>query len=83
MRVKLTPLNILLAALITAILYLIVFPDENGWRILGAASLFVLCAICFVTDIIFRYFLKDLKRIWIVEVCFIIFAVVLIVIIRR
>jgi hypothetical protein len=83
MKVKITPLNILLAALLTTLGYLLLFPDENGWRFLGAVSLFILCAVCFIADMIFRFFLKDLKRIWIVEVCFIIFAVVLIVIIRR
>lgn len=83
MRVKLTPLNILVAILLTATGYFMIFPDEHGWRFLGAVSLFILSAICFIADIIFRFFLKDLKRIWIVEVCFIIFAVVLLISIKR
>ena len=83
MRVRLTPLNILMAVLVTAVGYYIIFPDEEGWRLLGAVSVFMLAVMCFLSDLLFRFLLKDLKRIWIVEVCFIIFAVVLIIIIKR
>lgn len=83
MRVRLTPLNILMAVLVTAVGYYIIFPDEEGWRLLGAVTVFMLAVMCFLSDLLFRFLLKDLKRIWIVEVCFIIFAVVLIIIIKR
>ena len=83
MRFKVTPLNILLAALLTGIGYLIILPDENGWRFLGAVSMLMLCVVCFISDMIFRYFMKDLKRIWIVELVFIIFVAVLTILIRK
>lgn len=83
MRVKLTPLNILVAILITGMAYLLIFPDESGWHLLGSVSLLMLCVVSFISDIIFRFFIKDLKRIWIVEICFLIFAIVLIIIIKR
>ena len=42
MRVRLTPLNILMAVLVTAVGYYIIFPDEEGWRLLGAVTVFML-----------------------------------------
>ncbi|HEY1025259.1 MAG TPA: hypothetical protein VGE26_08865 [Sphingobacteriaceae bacterium] len=83
MKLKLTPLNILSAGLITAIVYLFIFPDEYGWRKLGAISLGLMFACTVISDIIFRFFFKDLKRIWIVEVVFLIFAAVLIIILQK
>lgn len=83
MRFNVTPLNILVAVLLTAIAYLLLFPDEAGWRLLGSVSLIMLGVVCFLSDLVFRFFIKDLKRIWIVEICFLIFAFVLIIIIKR
>lgn len=83
MKLRLTPLNILSAGLLTAIVYLFIFRDESGWRVLGAVSLALMLASSVVTDLIFRYFLKELKRIWIVELLFLIFAAVLIILIQK
>lgn len=83
MKLRLTPLNILSAALLTGIAYLFVFPDEYGWRYLGAISLGLMLASTVVTDLIFRFFFKDIKRIWIVELVFLIFAAILIILLQR
>lgn len=82
MNLRLTPLNIVSSVLLVSIAYLLIFPDANGWRLLGAASLFSIAALTFITDILFRRLLKDLKRIWIIESVFIIFVAILILIIK-
>ncbi|HEY0898618.1 MAG TPA: hypothetical protein VGD90_04750 [Sphingobacteriaceae bacterium] len=83
MKLRITPLNILAAALLTAIAYLLIFPDENGWRYLGSVSLALMLASTIITDLIFRFFFKDLKRIWIVELVFLIFAAVFIILLQK
>jgi hypothetical protein len=82
MKIRLTPLNVISSLLIIAIAWLFIFADENGWRKLGAVSLIILWVLSFVSDIVFRSFLKDLKRIWIIELVFIIFVALLILIIQ-
>lgn len=83
MKLRLTPLNMLTSALLVSVVYLLVFRDSEGWRVLGSISLVALAAISFLTDLIFRRFVKDLKRIWIIELLFIIFAAVLMVLLQR
>lgn len=83
MKLRLTPLNMLTSALLVSVVYLLVFRDSEGWRVLGSISLVVLAALSFFTDLIFRRFIKDIKRIWIIELLFIIFAAVLMVLLQR
>lgn len=83
MKLRLTPLNMLTSALLVSVVYLLVFRDSEGWRVLGSISLVALAAISFLTDLIFRRFVKDLKRIWIIELLFIIFAAVSMVLLQR
>ncbi len=83
MKVKLTPLNIVSSILIVGIAYFLLFPDKNGWRFLGAVSMFTIAGLTFVTDLLFRRTIKDLKRIWIIELAFIIFVAILILIFSR
>lgn len=82
MKLRLTPLNIVSSILIVGIAYMLLFPDENGWRFLGAVSMFVIAALTFVTDLLFRRFVKDLKRIWIIEAVFLIFVAVFMLLLR-
>lgn len=83
MKLRVTPLNLLSAALLTGIAYLFIFPDQYGWRALGALSLGLMLASTIITDLIFRFFFRELKRIWIVEVVFLIFAAVLIILFQK
>ncbi|MGV3507700.1 MAG: hypothetical protein ACO1N7_00320 [Sphingobacteriaceae bacterium] len=83
MKLRLTPLNILTSIILVSIVYLLIYQDTEGWRVLGTVSLIVIAILCFITDLIFRRFVKDLKRIWIIELVFIIFAAVLMVLIGR
>lgn len=77
-RIRFTPLNLLAAVLLTGIAYLWTFPDEGGWRKLGSVPMMVLLLVCLLSDILFRFLLSDLKRIWIVEGLFLIFVLLLI-----
>ncbi|MBC8052700.1 MAG: hypothetical protein H7Y13_06520 [Sphingobacteriaceae bacterium] len=83
MKVRLTPLNIFTSVLLVSIAYLFIYRDSEGWRMLGSVSLLVMAVLSFFTDLIFRKFIKDLKRIWIIELLFIIFAAVLMLLFGR
>jgi quinol-cytochrome oxidoreductase complex cytochrome b subunit len=80
---RLTPLNIVTSVVLVWIAYLLLNQDEGGWRLLGTIPLFALVLISFVSDLLFRRFLKDIKRIWIIEVVFIIFVAVAMILIQR
>lgn len=82
MKISLTPLNVISSILLVAVAWLFIFADDTGWRRLGAIPFIVLWTLSFISDIIFRRYLKDLKRIWIVELVFIIFVAVLILILQ-
>ncbi len=82
MNVRLTPLNILTALLLVSIVYLLLFPDEHGWRYLGAIPLGGILILSFMSDLLFRRLIIDLKRIWLFELVFLIFVAVLILLIR-
>ncbi len=81
-RLRFTPLNLLSALLLTGTAYLWIFPDEGGWRKLGSIPLLAMLVLCLLSDIFFRFLLKDLKRIWIVEGLFLIFVLLLIIVIQ-
>jgi amino acid transporter len=81
-KLRLTPMNIISSVLIVSMAYLFIFADENGWSQLGTVPLLILFVLSFVSDIIFRRLIKDLKRIWLFELLFIIFVAVLILLIK-
>ena len=83
MKIKLSPLNILSSVLLVSVIYLFITADATGWRKLGAIPLMGLFMLSFITDVIFRRALKGMKQIWIVELVFIIFAAILILIIQH
>ena len=83
MNMRLTPLNIVASFLLVSIVYLLFFPDQHGWRYLGAIPLVVMLMISFLSDLLFRRLIIDLKRIWLFEFLFIIFVIVLIALIRN
>lgn len=82
MKLRLTPLNIVSSLLLVSIVYLILFPDENGFRHLGSIPLIILLILSFITDQVFRRFISELKRIWLIEILFLIFVAVLMVLIK-
>ena len=82
MKLRLTPLNILTSILLVSIAYLLLFPDENGFRELGSIPLIILLILSFITDQVFRRFIPELKRIWLIELLFLIFVAVLMILIK-
>jgi len=82
MKLRLTPLNILTSLLIVGIAYLLLFPDESGFRELGSIPLIILLILSFITDQVFRRFIPELKRIWLIELLFLIFVAVLTILLR-
>ena len=66
----------------------ILSPKDNTPRHIDMSGFYLLILGClilvtFITDLIFRFTLKDLKRIWIVESIFILITAILMVIIRK
>ena len=81
--IRFTPLNILSAALMAGICYLLLFADDTGWRMLGAVPMLLMLLLSAVADLLFRLKLRSLKRIWIVESIFLIFVLFILFIISR
>ena len=79
---RLTPLNIVSAVLIL----LAALPHLKGSKIVGTPVSFyyyiLLVVLCVISDILFRAALRNIKRIWIVELSFIIFVAVLLALFR-
>jgi hypothetical protein len=82
MKLRLTPLNIVSSLLLVSIAYLLFYRDENGFRELGSISLIILLILSFIIDQIFRRFIPQLKRIWLIELLFLIFVSVLMILIK-
>jgi len=82
MNLRLTPLNIVSSFLLVGTAYLLIFPNVTDKAYPGILSLLLLFVICFITDIVFRRLIINLKRIWLFELLFIIFVGFLILLIR-
>ena len=82
MKLRLTPLNIVSSLLLVSIAYQLFFPDEIGFNELGSIPLIILLFLSFVSDQIFRRLIPQLKRIWLIELLFLIFVVVLMILIK-
>ncbi|PYF73903.1 hypothetical protein [Pedobacter nutrimenti] len=88
MKIKLTPLNLVSASFLVIAAWLLInkqAPDHSKSidlsKILIGFSLLIV-VVAFISDQIFRKFIPELKKIWIIESVFIIFAVLLFFIIR-
>ncbi len=80
MKARLTPLNFVSAALMVWLVYPLIFSKESS---ASFTMMILLILVCSVSDILFRTFLRDLKRIWIVEMLFVIFAVAVLLILGK
>ncbi|WP_374165155.1 hypothetical protein [Arcticibacter sp. MXS-1] len=82
MKMRLSPLNFVSAALVVTLIYPLLDQKQSkvqpGWL-----SLVLVIVLCSVADLLFRTFLRDLKRIWIVEVIFIIFAAIVLLVLGK
>ncbi|WP_438871765.1 hypothetical protein [Pedobacter panaciterrae] len=88
MKVKLTPLNIVSAiCLVIAIMLLINKKDEGNPKYVDITGIligfsFLTAVVAFISDQIFRRFILNLKKLWVVEGVLIIFIIILIFIIK-
>lgn len=88
MKLRITPLNIVGAIGLGLAAFNILTPKDNAPRHIDMSGFYLLILGClilvtFITDLIFRFTLKDLKRIWIVESIFIIITGILMVILQK
>ncbi len=86
-KLRITPLNIV-AALALAFLIASFFQTDTmrghvDFSILYKAVLGGLIVVSFITDMIFRFIFKELKRIWFVEMFFIALTIVLFLILQK
>ena len=80
MKFRLTPLNIVISLLMIALVYQLM----DGTKGYSQSIYFILMAFtCFIADLIFRSVLSDIKRIWIIELLFIIFAAAIFALINQ
>lgn len=82
MKLRLSPLNIVSSILLVSMAYLLIYPDQNGWRGPGSLALLLMFALSFITDLVFRRLIRDIKRIWLFEFVFLIFVAVFMILIR-
>ncbi|EDM38713.1 hypothetical protein PBAL39_21610 [Pedobacter sp. BAL39] len=89
LKLKLTPLNIVSAVFLTiAVLLLLEDNKPRGTAMyLNISGIligfsFLVAVIAFISDQIFRRFVPELKKIWILESFFVFFTVLLIIIIK-
>ena len=86
-RLRITPLNIVAAL---AVAFFIVsffkknsFDYRNDFSALYQGILGALIVVCFIIDLIFRFILKNLKKVWLIELFFIAFTVIMFLIIKQ
>nr|WP_199157996.1 hypothetical protein [Pedobacter sp. ASV2] len=88
MKLRITPLNIVGAASLGLVVVNLFSTNEHASKRVDLSSFYLLILGClivvtFITDLIFRFTLKDLKRIWIVELVFIFIAAILMLILQK
>ncbi|MBP8067321.1 MAG: hypothetical protein KAY27_02045 [Pedobacter sp.] len=89
MRLRLTPLNIV-TSLGFVFLALSFFEYNSGGLLIKAAMaplyriiLAALVLVSIVTDLIFRFLFKDLKRVWLVEAIFISLTIIIFLLLQK
>jgi hypothetical protein len=75
---RLTPLNIISSLLLVGSAYVLTGRNDQ----LEFMPLLALLILSFVSDLLFRRLVRDIKRIWLFELLFIIFVGMLILLIR-
>lgn len=80
MGLRLTPLNITSSALLVTIGYAFLDAEQVGINTWLLFSLFILST---CSDILFRGTIKDLKRIWLIELLFVSMVTILTILVKR
>jgi O-antigen/teichoic acid export membrane protein len=88
MKLRITPLNIVSAIGLGLVVVNLVSEKNTAPRHVNMDGFYLLILGClilvtFITDMIFRFTLKDIKRIWVVELIFVVIAAVLMLILQK
>ena len=83
MRTRVTPLNIASAVLLVMAALPLLGISKTFAPTASFYYYMLLVVLCVISDLLFRSLLKNLKRIWIVELSFIIFVAIVIWILMR
>ncbi|RZL22314.1 hypothetical protein [Pedobacter aquatilis] len=88
MNLRITPLNIVGAVALGLVVVNLLSEKDNTPRHIDMSGFYLVILGClilvtFITDLIFRFTLKDLKRIWIVESIFVVTTIILMLIIQK
>jgi len=88
MNFRVTPLNIVSAIGLGLVVVNLFSEKSTAPRHVNMDGFYLLVLGClilvtFITDMIFRFTLKDIKRIWIVELIFIFIAAILMLILQK
>ncbi|RLJ79983.1 hypothetical protein [Pedobacter alluvionis] len=88
MNFRVTPLNIVSAIGLALVVVNLFSEKSTAPRHVNMDGFYLLVLGClilvtFITDMIFRFTLKDIKRIWIVELIFIFIAAILMLILQK
>ncbi|PWS28373.1 hypothetical protein DHW03_00505 [Pedobacter yonginense] len=87
MKFRITPLNII-TSIAFAFLAVSIFQTKPAGKPFDMGAFYKLILVClivvtFITDLIFRFSFKNLKRIWVVELVFILIAAILMLILQK
>ncbi|TKB95518.1 hypothetical protein [Pedobacter cryophilus] len=86
LRIKITPLNLVVAVCFTYAIYcLLGFDTNKSWVSNTVKVLYTLALalILFLTDILFRRFIESAKWIWLIQGSFIILILVMMILFQR
>lgn len=88
MKLRITPLNIVGAIALALVVVNLFSEKKNAPQQIDMSGFYLLILGClilvtFITDLIFRFTLKDLKRIWIVESLFVVITAIMTIIIQK
>jgi len=77
MKLRLTPLNIISAIFLFSIAEMLVSANGQGFIGLSMTSLVIMLVMSLLSDQVFRRLIPEQKRIWLFELVFLIFVLVL------
>lgn len=87
MKLRITPLNIVAAGSAVMCAYYYLTPMDRVTHIntnnLIAYLLIFVVLVAFVTDLVFRFFFKEIRKIWLVEMVFIMLTTVVFLILQK
>ena len=77
MKLRLTPLNIVSSIFLFSIAEILISADGHGFSGLSMSALIIMLLMSFISDQVFRRLIPEQKRIWLFELVFLIFVLVL------